>query len=580
MISVGKGGLRWGSFSCILYVLESLGIVLNKSYEHRHFIVPTSDLCHLWQRDQEIDFKWYFSMLKAFDVKRVMLDRVPQSSDFSEKLQEQLQNYGLTTEHVLTLEEWNQWHNKRESLEKGHHFCFLIYNSVTPDFLHEILGLQEFIGQMKFVIIARKDWNFRNTFRSIPHFMRDYLYVDFPLSTYAHDPFYETAEIQEILSQMSRDFRKDFTTPYCPHLRFVNTGLQCNIASISMPRKLSKATPKLSLVTRTPEQVEKLKDLSIIKQYGNEIEILIARVAGEKTQVIPKLKNVLTTRYWVHPIDSTKEISTPHLYNFSASQADGELLFFIDDLSEQDLDAGLKKLLESSISPEDLKVSQLPGVFEKTQFLEKGGLDPAYTDIDMAWFDLNYRVRVNPTQKQKIDINQSEGISLNKKINFELFTHKFVDSIDDFSEQIEKNQERSLRQKEIEKKNTIPEYRWQWAKDMYFTLYRSSPKVAMEGNFSFIYRFFYRIYRFTYHHYRMNAWKLNPMAYKFFWKLRYLPHKFKGWLKQAQGWMIRAKWVLFELSFPFRKVYYFSHYQYEKRILGLHREAKMAKEKH
>lgn len=552
---------------------------MKKSYEHHHFIVPTSDLCHLWQQEQEIDFKWYFSMLKTFGAQKVLLDRVPQAGEFSQKLQEQFSTYELTMEHVLTVEEWSQWQNKKEALEKGHHFCFLIYNPMTPDFLHEILNFKEFIDQMKFVVIARKDWNFRNTFRSIPHFMRDSLYVDFPLSTYANDPFYKTEEIQSILGQMNRDFRKEFTTPYCPHLRFVNTGLQCNIASISIPRKLSKSKPKISLITRHPEQVEKIKDLPILKERGGDIEILIARVAGEKTQVIPKLKNVLTTRYWVHPINPDKEVSNTYLYNFSASQADGELLFFIDQLSEESVEASLKSLLSNTSSLNELKTNHSLGVFDKALFYEKGGLDPAYTDMDMAWFDLDFRIHANSAEKKKLGVNQKEGISLEKKINFELFTHKFVDSIDEFSDQIQKNQERSLRQKEIEKRNTIPEYRWQWAKDLYFTLYRSSPKVAMEGNFSFIYRFFYRVYRFIYHHYRMNIWRLNPVAYKAFWKLKYLPMKIKGFLQIARGRMIRVKWLLFELSFPFRKVYYFANYQYEKRVLRLHRENKMAEEK-
>jgi hypothetical protein len=503
-------------------------------------------------------------MMKAFGAERVLLDRVPQASQFSEKLHEQFSNYGLSTEYVLTLQEWSQWQDKKESLEKGHHFCFLIYNPMTPDFLHEILELQNFIDQMKFVIIARKDWNFRNTFRSIPHFMREYLYVDFPLSTYAHDPFYETEEIQKILGQMSRDFRKNFTTPYCPHLRFVNTGLHCNIASISMPRKLSKTKPKLSLITRKPEQVEKLKDLSVVNEYGPQIEVLIARVAGEKTQVIPKIKNLLTTRFWVHPIDPGKDVSCSYLYNFSATQADGDILFFIDELSQESIDFALKKLLQDSSSELEVKNMASGNIFNKSLFFEKGGLDPAYTDLDLAWFDLEFRIDPKTSPKRAFEFHQKEGISLDKKINFELFTHKFVDSIDDFSEQIQNNQERSLRQKEIEEKNTIPEYRWQWAKDLYFTLYRSSPKVAMEGNFSFIYRFFYRIFRFSYHHYRMNIWKLNPRVYKIYWQIPY--------------WPTRIKWFLFEISFPFRKVYYFANYQYEKRILGLHREVKIAEE--
>lgn len=538
---------------------------MQKELKRNHFIVPTADLCFLWQRNRSLDFQWYFSMLKSFGVERVLMDRVPQKGAFSEELKKELTSHQIQTEHFITLEEWSQWENKLESLETGVHFIFLIYNPLTPDFLHEMVSMKRFLPQMKFVVIARKDWNFRNTFRSVPHFMRDNLHVDFPLSTYPSDPFYETHEIRAIVGQMSKDFRQSMMAPFCPNLRFLSDGMQSNIASISMPRKLTKNVPKISLITQDPNQLEKIKDLSILRSHGELFEILITRVAGEKTQVIPKITNVLTTRYWAHPIDKFSDVSFSYLNNFSASQADGEILFFIDKMTIEEISESLAALVKNPKSFETINGKGDLPIFKKDEFYKLGGLDPTFSDTAMVWTDLFYRISQNsPKEEHQVSDHVLGGFDLEKKINFELLTHKFVDSLDDFSTQIERNKKLAMNQSLKEKSESLPQYRWQWAKDISLTLYRSTPKVAMEGNLSFIYRFFYRIYRFLYHHYRLNIWRLNPKAYKSYWKLLYLPMKLRG--------------ILFKFSFPVRKIYYFLNYQYEKRILGLHKPQKLMRE--
>ena len=60
-------------------------------------------------------------------------------------------------------------------------------------------------------------------------------------------------------------------------------------------------------------------------------------------------------------------------------------------------------------------------------------------------------------------------------------------------------------------------------------------------------------------------WKAlySPIS-RLYWKAIYFPVK-------AYDFSVRAYWGMFRLAYPFRKIYYFIHFQYEKRILGLHK---------
>ncbi len=496
---------------------------LQTEFEQNHFVFPLTDACQQWQINHSINLDWYYKTLTSFGVKKVLLDRLRSDNPFTQQIIQDLAKQSLAREHVVTVEEWSSWQRREEDLIAGTSFTILIYKELTPNFLHDIMAYESYLSQIKFVLIVRKDWDYRGTFRSIPSFMRKNLYVDFPISTYSEDSFFAAQEIPGLLDKMEKDFQSKFKKSYTYHLGFMGQGLQANISSISSPRKLTNNRPKISIISQNVHLINQMNELKLFEKCDQRVEVLLARVAGQKTQVVSKIKNVLTTRYWVHPIDLNHSVSFSYLNNFLSTQSDGDLLLFADLFAMDEI-----KAILGQVSGNETQVAIQEGsLVKKTDFNFVGGFDPAFTLNKYAWLDLSLRLNNSHQLESSMSkLRRHCNKDLKHQINFEVFARKNIAVIEKF----------------------LP-------------LSDKAISVVKNEKLSF-----YKTLKIN----LSEPWRLLYQGFNdgsIFSTVSFID----GWLFFIDTHFYKKSYQLFfKYSYPLRKVYYFLNYQYEKRVLGLH----------
>ncbi len=558
-------------------------------------IAPMSDFCRQWQQTGEIDMSWYFEQAEQFGVDKIIFNSVQLESPLFQRLKEKTLEHKMAPVYVVTTEQFCDLKNLRDHLLEGVHYTVLVYSPLSTELIYRVEGLREFLQQLSFVILARKDWNVRNCYRSVPHFMRSRLFVDFPVSIHESDPFYEPAELTSTRQKFERDFLDKKIPSFCPNLGIYNEWGKKNISHFSRPRKFLKNKPKISIVALDPNALQPLLDSKVLQNSPDDFEILITRVAGQKTKVIPKVKSVISTRYWAHPIDADKNVSPKVLANFTACQADGDILLFLDPKVENNIDGLFSALLSGEANLGKLLVRKGLFVFQREDFLKWGGFNELFTTWDADRIHLQdslYPELVSESETKNL------GPVLGRVANScdqLLLAHHFADRIEDFSfldgvaptskNLIEKQQDRENKRYEMDD-----------LKKQYRSLLIETPAMALRSRLQIILQFYklyaWRVsplrlrhyyrknlwrYNFVHHFYhfcrkhswkvsplrlrhyiRLYYWHLNPWSYRITWQIRYLPR--------------RIYWIVFKIAFPLRKIYYFGQFQYEKRILGLHRK--------
>lgn len=482
------------------------------------FVAPMTDICQTWQQENQLKVDWFFNKVKSLEVKNVVFHSVASDSELFNEIVSKCSEESLRPDFVLGKSDFLKIENSRELLEQGVGFVILFSSPITPLFIEKIKEFEEFLPQLQFVIIGRKDWNVRNTYRSIPHFMRSRLFVDFPVSLYEGDAYFDTGELKQVVPSFENDFLDGSVRSYCPSLSFYTGGSHNNISHFSIPRKLTKNTPVVSVITSDPELMNKLAVSKMVLENPEKLELIVTRVAGQKTQVIPRIKSVLTTRYWAHPKNPDRPVSSVLLDNFSAGQASGEYLFYLDERSVEQIDQILLLLFEGQLNEKKQLEKSRAKIFKTEEFKKMGGLDQAFTSQRAAWVDGSIRyLQLEDSSKggDLLDSFFSEPAEnstalLNKK----MLSHKFVghrkfDIDETLSKAFELSEQSFTEQEELIRRK----YKNQAAKERYMSLYKNSPKVVLEGHLSYLLKPFLFLWR-------NQAWRLKPSSYSSFWKIQ------------------------------------------------------------
>ena len=542
-----------------------------------------------WQENGQIGMDWYFELAEKFGTERIIFNSVQLESPLFQRLTEKTQEHKLAPVYVVTAEQFCASKNLLQQMQQGVHYTVLIYSPLSTEMICRVRDLESHLSQLSFVILARKDWNVRNCYRSVPHFMRHRLFVDFPVSMHETDPFYEPSELTSIRQKFEKDFLDKEVQSYCPNLGIHNEWGKKNISYFSQPRKLLNEKPKVSIIALNPEALQPLLESQVLQKSPEDFEILITRVAGQKTKVIPKVKSVVTTRYWAHPIDQNKPVSKKILANFTASQADGDILVFLDPKTDPSLDGLFSVLLSGEANFGKLLMRKGLFVFNRADFFKAGGFD----DLLATWGGERVRLldELYP-ELTEAEQNRNLGPLLEKVDNScdqLLLAHQFANQIDDFSFL----GERTPLKRVISPKFSV----FLYLQGQIFLFFKWIEFLSQKHGWKFSplrLRHFYRtrlwkynIFRYIYHYWKMHAWRVSPLRlrhylrpyvwrfnpwvyawpWKLVWQIRHLPQR-------IYGWWVRAYWTAFRLLFPLRKIYYFSQFQFEKRVLKLHRKTK------
>ncbi len=509
-------------------------------------VAPMADICMQWQVNGALNLNWYFDKAKAFAAERIVYNSVQIDSPMFSTLKRKTVDLNMAPEFIVDVEAFCEIEDVHQQLKEGVYFTVLIYKPLSPELICKVDDLREFVSQLSFVILARKDWNMENCYRSVPSFMRSRLYVDFPMSVHHGDPFYGLDEIKGVKKKFENDFLNTTLKSYYPNLGLHNEWARHNISHFSQPRKLANRKPKISIIASNPEKLKELCDSQVMKTNPEFFEILVNRVAGVKTKVVPRIKSVTMTKYWAHPVDEELPVNSMILANYSATQADGDVLFFLDFCVSSDWDALLTKLLAPKCNFARLLLEEGQFVFSKERFLDQSGFDSLLVSPEAQ--RLNWGAKTDSIEWSRYVETGELNFAFNKvpiESDKEILAHRLVDQYDTFLkfDQSEYSNRRIEAQKI--KLYSADIFEEGGAAEEGTRLYNSTPLVA-------ICRFFLeilgiaseksiarRVFRFLgYWGHRLkhwtlqNAWKMNPLRLQHFlkrhlWKLS--PMRLRHW---------------------------------------------------
>jgi hypothetical protein len=594
-----------------------------------------SDICGQWQRQGDVTLDWFFQQARLFGEKKVVFNSVALDSPLFNKLREKTQEFALTPEYVITEDQFCQAESLVENLQMGVHYTLLVYSPLSTQTVTRMTHLQKYLEQMKFVILARKDWNVRNCFRSVPHFMRQRLCVDFPTSLHDSDPFFAPAELAAVRAQLSQDFLDQEVSEFCPDLGVYNEWGRKNVSHFSQPRKFLRHKPKVSIITTDPQKLATLVSCDALLKEPEAFEILLSGVAGHKVQASTKIPGVVMTRYSAYPIEPNQPISEKTLLNYLASQSDGEMLVFLDPVPIRNVDALFSRLLESTENPSVFFVRQGHYAFARATFCATGGFDELLSGWDAERLRLRQFMDAHGYSKDGIFSLEASLAAINEPGDQLLLTGRLASVIEDFTFLSgDSSSESAAGRNPMASEER--RYRREEFKEKYRTLLHSTPRAAVEGHLKLLLTPLLILYEKMIHYTRLHGWRvsrrqmehyirpffwrLNPWSYSWMWRLQGAPQRVYGYavrgywqIRRVQGrayaglirfyWQIRRVQGLayagltrfywdsrcaldhayagvmrfywqrvFRWTYPMRKVYYFLHFQYEKRILKLHRK--------
>lgn len=525
-----------------------------------------SDLCHLWQTTQSVNLNWYFEWVQKMGGKELIFNHIEVDSAFTEALARETFQHHLIPHFAISAQQFRQASQVDAHLRLGVKYTILMHEPLSIELVERVQGLQEFLPQMKFVVLARTDGRWENLYRSIPHFMRRQVCVDFPMPLQGQDPFWDGKEREAVRKKIASFFLEEKLDSFCPDLALYNEWGAPNVNHFSEPRKLATEKPKISIIALSPDALRPLQESAVVQKSPQLFEVLITRVAGRPTKVIPPLKSLMTTRYWAHPMDEAKPVSDMVLANVTATKADGEWLVFLDEGHPCSLDTLFSELLEDKPRSFTAEGSHVLGI-RKTDFMGYGGFDSLLQSL----------------KAQKISLCCHEGLALSDESIMSLFDHEmglqdYRVLIHRYPEQIPMLSDKVLPanlSKELDLV-AIKKQGWNQLKAPLFHWYRQTPLRLVLGILSFFLKSLSPLKHFV----KTHGWKLNPKVYRLWWVVLYFPNKVFWWgyrvMSEIWGLCNKGKvtlyWSVFKVLYPMRKIYYFLRYQYEKRWLGLHQK--------
>ena len=224
-----------------------------REFQYNQIVAPMKEIWLLWEREKKVTLPWFFETLQGLASPRPIIHFVDLDSTFFQALHREFRHKKFQAEYLILAEHFFKSKSLLKLLEEGVHLSLLIFKPLGPEIIEKIKAMENFMAQLKFVILARRDWNFENTYRSIPHFMRSRLYVDFPVSVRQNrtsrgifncgflitiyekfgpgkDPFLLLSESVSMVGSFREQFPENPLRSYCPNLFFYNEYLSPNVS--------------------------------------------------------------------------------------------------------------------------------------------------------------------------------------------------------------------------------------------------------------------------------------------------------------------------------------------------------------
>ena len=572
---------------------------------HHNLVAPTSQLSRIWELHSTLPIDPFLSWAQDFCYKKILFYQVSLNSSLFSEINKKVKGQGLTPVYVITSSQFANSPRISQWIDEGLEFTLIFNGNVSPEVITKVQTLGPLAENLKFVLLGRKDWNVRDAYRSFPYFLRDRLYVDFPASLYPGDPFYSIDEIQEMQKKMEGDFNGDKLKSYCPELARYSHTSAWSVAEVSAAPLLESHRPKLTIVATSRADCDWIAQSKVVQERVSELELIVTRIAGASVQLLPKKLEALSPRQiCLQPFQASGSVSRALLFNLAAHSAQGEFIIFANSNTFDLLEPIIDDLLDGRSDELSFLKDHHVNVFNTQRFKSSGGFDLLLATESAQWFDIVCRY----FNLGKIDQNSQnfrrDFFSKNPTHDFEKTDRQtlYLKNIE-FADLLGLSGDYSWEQAESsflsrEKKRNMY-YRLQDLWMSYKILYKNSFRVVVEGNLRFVlfpvlllgsvlkryswlfcpstYPFYWKmraqILSFRAHllrHYNSfygQLWRLQPRSYSVYWHLR---DHFK-----RNFWRLSPRnlgWFIFKIAYPLRKVYYFTSYQYEKRVLGLHKK--------
>ena len=565
---------------------------MKQDFQYNRVVAPMAEMWNLWQREGVVTVPWFFEILQGLIEPKPLLYSVVLDSPFFHALNEEFQKRNLYPEYIVEADDLFGLDSLPKLIKSGLGFSLLFFKPLGPEWIEKIKEMEDFSfhdpksnknlkggDSLKFIILARKDWPVENTYRSIPHFMRSRLYMDFPISLSLEDPFYSIDEWTPLVRSMEKQFPGFQIKSHCPNLGFHAEVSNPNLSHFSLLHEKTSKNPFLSVILTDPNPFEAITRLKKMAQNQDQMEFVFASIAKEEkanlqayppnrerafnqpshiyekdseqftfhppSQSIQTEKNfregfldqeknensISFVHYQVHPKNREKPVSKPLVNNFLAGKARGQYLWFPDLQTPEDSKAILNTLFEGSFDELQLLNQKKVMVFHREDFLKMGGFDPLFTERPLSWVDstLRYGIFKNRDKDSVKSMVLPETAKLSKSFESQriMIFHKYAG------------------EKKIKWKNQVSNNHHKVEKRYIKMIFK--PLLVRSG--------LHRRYE--------NRW------IKLYYRVKYLVF----YNRYSRKWSYRfhkAYWRVFYILYPIRKIYYFCHFQYEKRILGLH----------
>lgn len=569
---------------------------------------------------------------RYFGKKHILLASDDCKAAHFPRLEQNIFDKGLAPQRLISLEEFAVSEEITGQIERGYHFVLAIDREPSAAAIEKMISTKAHLARFTYVVIGRKDWRFKDAYRSLPHFVRPRLHLDFPVSIHHSDPFYSPAEVGAILDELNGSSGFAAPVSFSPHFGLRRELLRANIIAVSGPETMSGPAPKISVVTTNPEAVNRLASLSEFSELAAGVEFVVSRVIGQQTVPVHPV-SVPVFHVWLHLEDSAgafPEIGA-ELRNWGAQYARGKFLLFADEAEPEALATLIRRVLFLGEGGEEIVRAGEGMMLASGRFREAGGFDPLFFRFGLGEAELLHRylggLSLATGDLRLADYLRRKIKGAHRALGAGLFFHQYFDETflqyfsPSASETVAMEREGGSRLR-----NQV-RYRLEQSRDAYLGIYKASPRVALEGHVQILLKPYHWIKPYAwllkmpvyplivqpYHRIKLHAWLLKMPVYPLVvqpyhflrlyawrpfrehaWRVKYIYYFAKvalfrlwglllrvwglllrlyGLLLRLRGQLWRIKQVyyfFFRLLFPIRKIYYFAEYQFEKRILGLY----------
>lgn len=423
---------------------------------------------------------------------------------------------GLAPQRYVTIDEFALSNDFGEEFLKEGHLAVVIDREPSAAAVEKMIALRPCSGRLSYIVVGRKDWRFRDTFRSLPHFVRPQLFLDFPVSIHRTDPFFAPAELSAILDELNASSGIEGIRSFCPHFHLRRELLKANVIAVTAPNQAAGFAPKLSIVATDPALVSQLASAGLSREFRDRIEVVLPRVIGQETQSIESPPELAVSHVWLHLEDSQSHFPEieAHLRNWGARHARGEYILFADGETPAGLDGLLGALFLEEKTEKAILGSALGILVRADGFREAGGYDPLYCRFGFGDAEFLYRylrgmrpegedAGLAKYLRDRLRVSHG-GLGLNlfylQYFDFSFFRY-FLSATAGLGESGGQEEGDSRLRNQFR-------YRMEQSRDAYLSIYKASPRVAFEGNIQVLLK--------PYHWVKPHLWLLKMPVYPLF----------------------------------------------------------------